>query len=151
MDRVNITAGSLAAVVALSPSQSPAHEGATGIVKERMDAMTEAGKAMKDAGERIRSKGDLAGVKDDALAVAVVAAKIGAQFPVGSDRHPTDARPEIWTHWDDFNARAQALERESRSLAAAVDAGDPGAIARRFQAVGHACANCHEAYRFKRE
>lgn len=151
MNRMKIAAGLLATGLALPLSQSHAHEGATGVVKERMDAMTEAGKAMKDAGEHIRSNRSVAAVRDDALAVAAVATKIGAQFPAGSDKPPTDAKPEIWVRWDDFTARAQTLERESLGLAAAVDAGDASGIARQFQVVGRACAGCHETYRFKRQ
>jgi cytochrome c556 len=151
MNRTKITVGLFVTAIALSPSASPAHEGATGVVKERMDAMTQAGKAMKDAGERIRSNRDPAAVKDDALAVAAVASRIAAQFPAGSDTHPSDARPEIWTHWVDFAARAQALERESRNLAAAADTSNLGATAGQFQAVGRVCTGCHDAYRVKRE
>jgi len=121
-----------------------------GIVKERMDDMTGAGKAMKDAGERIRSGRSLATIKDDARTIAAVASRIGSLFPPGSDQRPTDAKPEIWMHWDDFSARAQALERESASFVTAADAGDPDAIARQFRTVGRACADCHDQYRIKK-
>jgi cytochrome c556 len=140
----------VACAFALVPSLSPAHEGAIGIVKERMDAMTEAGKAMKDAGERIRANRSLSGVKDDARTVAAVASRIDSLFPPGSDQRPTDAKPDIWTHWDDFSARAQALERESARFVTDADAGDPGAIASQFRTVGRACADCHDQYRVKK-
>jgi cytochrome c556 len=150
MDRKVIVMRLVAAAIALSSSVSPAHEGATGIVKERMDAMTQAGKAMKEAGERIKAKRDLPAIKDDARTVTEVAARIVHEFPRGSDQHPTDAKPEIWARWDDFAARAGALEREGDALAAAVDSGDPGAIARQFRTVGRVCGDCHDLYRIKR-
>jgi cytochrome c556 len=150
MGREHIVAGLVAAATALSPSVSPAHEGATGIVKERMDAMTQAGKAMKDAGERIKAKRDLPAIRDNARTVSEVAARIASEFPPGSDQHPTDAKPEIWAHWDDFAARAGALGREGDALAAAVDSGDPGATASQFRTVGRVCRDCHDLYRIKR-
>jgi cytochrome c556 len=139
-----------AAAFALLTHTSSAHEGAVGIVKERMDAMTEAGKAMKEAGERIRANRDLAGIKDDAEIVAAMAARIGRQFPPGSDQRPTDARPEIWAHWVDFSERAWTLERESAALATAADTGDPGAVGKQFRTVARACSDCHDQYRVKR-
>jgi cytochrome c556 len=151
MNRMNVPAGVLAAAIALLPPQSPAHEGATGVVKERMDAMTQAGKAMKDAGEHIRAGHDLSAIKQDAQAIATVAAGIGRQFPAGSDQHPTDAKPEIWTHWDDFAARADTLERESAVLEKLADTGDAGAVGRQFHTVGRICADCHDLYRVKRQ
>jgi len=146
MGRLMIVAGALA----LIPMVSPAHEGAMGIVKERMDAMTEAGQAMKDAGERVRSGRNLAAIKDDARAIAAVASRIASLFPPGSDQRPTEARPEIWTRWDDFTARAQALERESAGFVTNADTGDPDAIARQFRTVGRACTECHDQYRIKK-
>jgi cytochrome c556 len=151
MKRMKIPAGVLAAAIALLPPQSPAHEGATGIVKERMDAMTQAGKAMKDTGEHIRAGHDLSAIKRAAQAIATVAAGIGRQFPAGSDQHPTDAKPEIWTHWDDFAARADTLERESAVLEKLADTGDAGAVGRQFHTVGRICADCHDLYRVKRQ
>jgi len=146
MNRMIFVAG----VLTLIPLISPAHEGAMGIVKDRMDAMTEAGRAMKDAGERIRSGRSLAEVKDDARTIAAVASRIASLFPPGSDQRPTEARPEIWTRWDDFTARAQALERESAGFVTDAGAGDRDAIAGRFRTVGRACADCHDQYRIKK-
>lgn len=96
-----IAAGVIAGMAAWLAVAAHAHEGATGIVKERMDAMTESGKAMKAATESIRANRDLASIKGDALAISATAARIAALFPPGSDQKPTDAKPEIWTHWDD--------------------------------------------------
>ncbi len=56
----------LAATLVAAASLAHAHEGATGIVKERMDAMTESAKAMKAAAETIRTNRGLASVGDDA-------------------------------------------------------------------------------------
>jgi cytochrome c556 len=142
--------GLIVGVAVTARANALAHEGATGIVKERMDAMTESGKAMKAATESIRANRDLASIKDRALAISATAARIAALFPPGSDQKPTDAKPEIWSHWDDFTARAGELKDESAKLAVAVDTGDPGLIGAQFRVVGKVCAGCHDLYRVKR-
>ena len=142
-------AGLIAATIAAAMPLALAHEGATGIVKERMVAMTESAKAMKAAAEAIRANRNLASVSDDAKTVAANAARIAALFPPGSVQQPTDAKPEIWSNWDDFRGRAAQLANESGKLAAAADTGDPTAVAAQFRVVGKTCAGCHELYRIK--
>jgi cytochrome c556 len=144
------TAGVIAGMAATLTIAAHAHEGATGIVKERMDAMTESGKAMKAATESIRANRNLASIKDEALAISATAERITALFPPGSDQKPTDSKPEIWTHWDDFTARAAELKDESAKLAIAVDSRDPGSIGAQFRVVGKVCTGCHDLYRAKR-
>ncbi len=144
--QLGLIAGVAVAVVATSAF---AHEGATGIVKERMDAMTESGKAMKAAAESIRANRGFASIKDGALAISATAGRIAALFPPGSDQKPTDAKPEIWIHWDDFTTRTGELKDESAKLAVAVDTGDPGLIGAQFRVVGKVCAGCHDLYRVK--
>jgi cytochrome c556 len=138
----------IAALIVL-PAISLAHEGATGIVKERMDAMTQAGKAVKSISEHIQANRNLGSIKDDALTIEANAGRIPSWFPPGSDQKPTDAKPEIWSHWDDFTARAAQLKDESAKLAAAAETGDPGAIGTQFRAVGRVCSGCHDQYRAK--
>lgn len=148
-----MTAAKIVAVVAIVAVSLPlqAHEGATGIIKERMDAMEQMGKAAKAMSERIQANRNLASIKDDALMIEGNAARIASWFPPGSDWKPTDAKPEIWAHWEDFTAKAGQLEDESAKLATATDTGDPGSIAVQFHAMARACAGCHDLYRVKRQ
>ena len=123
-----------------------AHEGATGIVKERMDAMGSMEKLTKAINDRIKAKRDLAAVKSDAETLQKLAAGILPLFPAGSNAYPSAAKDAIWQNWPDFEAKARALEGESGKLAA-TDSKDPKALLAQFRSVFRVCSDCHETYR----
>ena len=88
---------------------SLAHEGAEGVVKERMDRFKENKKAMKAI------KGNLAG---DTAVIAQKASEIEAWakemvnfFPEGSTQPPSEALPAIWKEFDRFTDLASANEK----------------------------------------
>lgn len=139
---------SLAGAVLL-PELGLAHEGATGIVKTRMDAMESMGKSLKEISRRLRANQNLAGIEGEASHIRETAAHITALFPPGGDTKPTDALPAIWRRWPEFQAKAAQLEAESARLAAVAATGDPKAIAAQFKAVGQSCAGCHHDFRAK--
>ena len=62
----------------------------------------------------------------------------------------TDAKPEIWQNWDDFVAKAKALETAAGKLSASAGGG-PSAIMPELKATGGACRNCHDNYRKPKE
>jgi cytochrome c556 len=59
----------------------------------------------------------------------------------------TDAKPEVWTNWDDFVAKAQALTEASAKLQAAAETGDMKAVTPLVKTVNDACRGCHDPYR----
>jgi len=62
-----------------------------------------------------------------------------------------DAKPEIWKNWDDFTAKAKALEAEAGKLATVAAGGDMAAMMPQVKATGDACRSCHDAYRKPKE
>lgn len=90
-----------------------AHGGATGIVKERMDAMLDMAKSMKVLVATFKGA-----TKYNADSVRSAAAKIRdhagdnivSKFPEGSLKHGSEARPEIWQDWSRFTTMAKDLE-----------------------------------------
>lgn len=136
-----------AAFAAIPPGS--AHDHATGIVKERMDAMESMAKHMKAVSERIKNKRDLAAIKSDAEAIAALAPHITHQFPPGSTQFPTQARAAIWQNWADFESKARVLETESGKLAK-TSSDDFGALSAQVRAVSQACGSCHERYRARK-
>src|SRR4029077_10603222 len=100
-------------MVVFATASATAHDHATGIVKERMDAMESMAKHMKAISERIKSNHDLAAIKADAEAIAALAPHIAHQFPPGSTQYPTQAKTAIWQNWPDFEKKVRALETES--------------------------------------
>jgi cytochrome c556 len=141
----------LTALVAASvPLQLPAHEGAQGVVKERMDAMESMAKAMKAIAQTIKSKRDLELIKQEARSIQDGAAKMPSLFPSGTGGHPSAAKPTIWSKWTDFEAKAQALATESAKLADD-DTRDAKALTRQMARVSQTCSSCHDSYRAKHQ
>jgi cytochrome c556 len=137
------------AVVALVAvtAVSSAHEGATGVAKDRMDLMQGMSKDMKEITRRVNANRDLTAIGDIATHIHDAAPHIAGLFPVGSGTGITDAKPEIWQDWNGFEAKAQKLAAESAALAATASSGDPKAIGTQFTALIHACTGCHTDFR----
>ena len=69
-------------------------------------------------------------------------------FGEGTDKD-TKAKPEIWTHRADFDAKMDKMVSEAQKLPAAVRAGDMAAFKKQVGDVGSACKACHDEYRLK--
>ena len=126
-----------------------AHEGATGITKERMDAMESIARAMKVIRRSLEGNRNNAAIQNEADRIREMAVRIPQWFPPGSDAKPTDALPTIWQRWTDFQARATQLEQESTKLVTVAASGDIKNIAVQFRVVGQTCSACHADYRQK--
>ena len=138
-----------AAVLALTVASSAvAHEGATGVVKERMEAMESMAKAVKAINQRLKQKRELDSIKAHAKTIQDGAVKMLSLFPGGSGGHPSEAKNEVWQKWPDFEAKANALATASGKLAEQ-DARDVKALDAQARRVSEACGNCHELYRTK--
>lgn len=114
-----LTASTLAAVAL-------AHGGATGIVKERMDAMGEMRDAVKTISPMMSGEAEY-----DAEAVREAAETIQGHggesltemFPEGTTDAPSEAKPAIWNDWERFTGLADQLETAATGLAEAVPNG----------------------------
>ena len=116
---VTLTAGSL-----LAASIAASHEGATGIVRERMDGMV----AMRDAVRDLTPmmQGQVEYDRDAVIDTAAIIERhagetMTALFPEGSDDDASYARAEIWQDWATFEAMAMRLELVAGALAEAAD------------------------------
>lgn len=99
-----------------------AHRDATGIVKQRMDAMESMASAMKELRAMIRGRRpyDVQRVKAHAKIIATHGdEKLTALFPEGSLDSPTRATSAIWVDWERFSAMARELRVYAGALAAA--------------------------------
>ena len=134
-----------------------AHKGATGVVKERMDQMGEIAKSMKAMGAMFKGAAPY-----DADTVAELSRKIAgfggerltAVFPEGSLRHPSEARPAVWSDWDRFTDLAAEMKAAADALAEG--AGNerdttaeksPDAL---FRELAATCKSCHQDFRIKK-
>lgn len=129
MKTSSLYTGAIASVaLSLTVLAAIAHGGATGIVKERMESMKAMGKVMKSTSAMF--KGETAYDADAVKAAAEIIKSHSGDaltklFPKGSDHKPSEALPEIWTDWDQFQALAKRLEILGEGLAKAAPNG-PG-------------------------
>jgi cytochrome c556 len=79
--------------------------------------------------------------------VAQVVPMLLEGFPAGSGIGKTEAKPEIWTNWADFQAKMKAFETESAVLAVLAKGGDFEKIKLQFGKVGGTCKACHDKYK----
>ena len=122
------------------------HEGAEGVVKERMDRFKENKKAMKAI------KGNLAG---DIVIIAQKASEIEAWakemvnfFPEGSTQPPSEALPAIWKEFDRFTDLSRANEKAAANLKNLAQSGaDTSALSGAFRSLGKTCKDCHNDYK----
>ena len=122
------------------------HEGAEGVIKERMDRFKENKKAMKAI------KGNLAG---DTVIIAQKASEIEAWakdmvnfFPEGSTQPPSEALPAIWKEFDRFTDLARANEKAAANLKNLAQSGaNTSALSGAFRSLGKTCKDCHNDYK----
>jgi cytochrome c556 len=141
----------LFALLALAPL-ALAHEEATGVVKERMDLMDTQKEAMKIIGDMAKGAVpfDAAKAAEAARDIEVTAKEIPDLFPEGTDGHPSEAKPEIWTDWDKFTGDSDKLAAAAGDLVAVLEAG-ADEWRDRFKVVVDACKACHKSFRAEKD
>lgn len=74
------------------------------------------------------------------------AGEIEAKFTSNAEDPASEAKPEVWTNWDDFLTKGKALG----DAAAALDVASAASIGAGMGGVGGACKACHTDYRTKK-
>jgi len=123
-----------------------AHEGAEGVIKDRMDRF----KANKESMKAIKGNlgGDASVIAKEALAIQDWANQMTDFFPEGSTQSPSEALPAIWENFEDFKARAAANANAAGDLANLARSGaDASALTNGFKALGKTCKDCHNDYK----
>ena len=130
-----------------------AHEGATGVVKERMDLMETQKDAMKLIGDMAKGKTsfDAAKAAEAARDISLTAKKIPELFPEGSGGDKSEALPAVWEKWDRFTANADDLEGAADALSSALDGSANQDWKPAFQKVSDVCKSCHQDFRAKKK
>lgn len=86
---------------------------------------------------------DAAAADGAKAAIIAASAEIAAKFePQASDPKST-SKPEIWTNWDDFVKKGEALN----AAATALDATTLEGVQAGMGGIGGSCRDCHTAYR----
>ena len=130
-----------------------AHDGATGIVKERMDSMKDISAQMKLMKKMIQKKQpyDAERFKFAATTITKHGNKTSGLFPKDSTDKPSRAKPAIWQDWDTLTAMAQKLTEKSIELADKVeDTKNTKTLRAAFQKLAKTCKSCHKKFRNKK-
>lgn len=107
---------------------------------------------MGTIGMSVKALGDMAGGKvayEATTAAAAKAALVAASAEIATKFEPqatdpvAEAKPEVWTNWEDFVIKANALT----AAATAIDATSAEGIGAGMGAIGGACKDCHSTYR----
>lgn len=122
------------------------HEGATGIVKERMDLFARNQANLKAIGVHLR-QGDLAASVPLTVEIRDWAERMAEYFPEGSGGKPSEAAPAIWADFVGFTNAAMANRLAADALVKAAEAGDAGEAVKAFKSLAATCKSCHRSYR----
>ena len=144
---ITILSAIAAGLLLLPPAKVDAHEGATGVVKERMQLMKSMKKSVYLLNRMFRGKRKYrtSSVRSLAAEIGAHAEKIPAMFPEGSNKKPSEATAQIWVDWQGFEKSAVQLAEFAKALDEAAD--DKDAAKAAFRQMGTACKGCHQDYR----
>lgn len=146
----HLIAISILIAVSLASLKTIAHDGATGIVKERMVAMKSIRDRLKSVAAMIKGEEPFNSEK-----LATLADEIGAhggdsmikKFPKGSIHGPSEALPAIWEDWEEFRRLAFKLSKTSDDLANAAITSPNRPPVEAFKALASTCKSCHDDFR----
>ncbi len=106
---------------------------------------------MKTLGEQAQSIGMIVQGKAPAENIAVHAQVLAIAANAGIDAFTLkvqggEARPDVWTKWDDFSKKMAEFSANASDLAKAAKAGGVEAVKAKMQSA-LTCKGCHDVYR----
>lgn len=144
-----LVVGSLAAllVVGSAAAQATGKVGSGDVLADRQRLMKLNGASWADAQAKFKA-GNIEAIAVNAETIAINATHIPALFPQGSLTEKSNAKPEIWQKWSEFEAAAKNLQtwaERLRDTARTKDAAATEAIVKDFGR--QACGTCHTPFR----
>lgn len=114
-------------------------------VQKRQEAMGIIGANMKSLTQMMKGEKDFSAEAAQAAvdAIAAKAAEVPALFETKASDPESDAADKIWDNFDDFTAKAKALE----TAAAGITISSMEDIGGAMGAMGGACKACHTDYK----
>ncbi len=121
-------------------------------IKYRQKVMSSNGANIGSIGDIVKNKLPYAGnIAGHARNINTNAKMIAAAFKKKLHQGKTDAKPEIWQKWSEFEDAAKNLQEQSAKLADVASSGDMTAIGAQLKQMGKACGNCHKKFRKKKK
>ena len=123
-----------------------AHEGATGVIKERMDKFKMSKKMMKTIHRSIQNE-DFETIGKSGITLLKWSKEMINYFPEGSEVAPSEASGDIWLDPEGFKKAVNKFELASQKL---VDNSkeknfDKTVVA--FRGLARTCKGCHQKFR----
>jgi cytochrome c556 len=154
---INITKTTVATIMLLAGLASVtnviAHGGATGVVKQRMDAMSDMAGAMKKMAPVVKGKQAFNRVLfiESGELIAGHSNMLPDLFPDGSIEGSSEALPAIWQQWDDFMSLSDRTKTNAEKLVKmAQDGAELRPLTKQFVKIAGDCKACHKNYRKKK-
>ncbi len=129
------------------------HSGATGIIKERMDAMGVMGDKSKIVANMFKGKTEFnaAALIDAADAFVMHGTGMAELFPdtdASRNGHKTEALPKIWDEWQEFSTMVDEFISSSKALKETINStNDIGTLKKAFFKTTKNCSGCHKRFR----
>ena len=123
-----------------------AHEGATGIVKERMDKFKMSKKMMQTIHKSIQNE-DFGTIEKSATTLHNWGKEMIRYFPEGSDVAPSEASADIWLDPDGFKKAVNNFELASLKLVDNCKEKNFHKTVVAFRGLARTCKGCHQKFR----
>jgi cytochrome c556 len=68
-------------------------------------------------------------------------------FPEDSEAEESDALPDIWLDFDDFEAKYKAFSEAANDLSEVAATGDKATLGKALEKAGKTCKACHKKYK----
>ena len=154
--KINLLKKVVVLIVLLGPGSSlnlSAHDGATGVVKQRMEAMSDMGDAMKAMASMVKGKQAFDPVIFIQSGETIIehSEMMPELFPAGSMEGKSEALPSIWQKWDDFVSLGYRTKADAEELVQmAQDGAELRPLTKQFVKLASDCKACHKDYRKKK-
>jgi cytochrome c556 len=132
---------------ACTTGSAPRMVGTGDVVFDRQRLMKMQGAQWTEAQNKFKA-GNIEGIATNAEVLAVTSMQIPTLFPEGSRTDKSNAKPEIWQRWGEFEASAKNMTIWSERLRDASRAKDEKAVSDIMKDYGRvACGSCHTPFR----
>ena len=122
------------------------HEGATGIVKERMEKFKASISIMRQINKSFDNK-DFSIIKKGASKLKKWGLEMENFFPNGSNTLPSEANENIWLESEKFKVAIENFTQASANLIKITDEKDLDKTIAAFRSLADTCKGCHKKFR----
>ena len=127
-------------------TQLYAHEGAKGIIKERMDKFKKSKKLMKKINKGLQNDNFII-IEKSAQTLLNWSKEMSNYFPEGSDTPPSEASSDIWLDPEGFKIAIKNFELASLELITQSKNENFDMTVSSFRGLAKTCKGCHQKFR----